>query len=197
MILLWGVIFGLGAGLIRSRWNRCGYRVPDVKGTSIVLFAFLPQFLAFFLPATRTRTTMEMASGALLLSQGLLLIFIWLNRRLPPFWLMGAGLVLNLVVISANGGLMPISPDTLHKLAPELPRATWVTGTRFGTTKDIILAADETHFGWLADRFVMPNWYPQRVAFSLGDVFVAGGAFLLFWQGGRCGVDAVKSKPRD
>ncbi|MCB0072784.1 MAG: DUF5317 family protein, partial [Caldilineaceae bacterium] len=37
-----------------------------------------------------------------------------------------------------------------------------------------------------ADRFTVPDWYPQRVAFSLGDVLIALGAFGLFWSFGRC-----------
>jgi hypothetical protein len=116
----------------------------------------------------------------------LLLLFVWLNRTNAAFWLLGGGLMLNLSAILTNGGLMPISPQTIRQLAPEVPIEAWIIGSRFGTTKDIILAPEQIRLAWFADRFVTPVWFPQRVAFSLGDVLILCGAFWLFWDGGNC-----------
>ncbi len=186
MILLWGIVFGLLAGLLRAWYGGCSYQAPSVRGIVVVLIAFIPQFLAFFAPFTRTLTTYRSASLALVSSQVLLLFFVWLNRRTPAFWVMGVGLLLNLLVIVSNGGLMPISPDTIERLTPDKPAETWEIGTRLGTTKDVILWASDTRFEWLADRYAAPDWYPQVVAFSFGDVLIALGAFGLFWTAGRC-----------
>jgi hypothetical protein len=51
-------------------------------------------------------------------------------------------------------------------------------GSRFGL-KDILLPAHETHLEILADRFLPPTNFPYQVAFSLGDVFIAFGAFWI------------------
>ena len=186
MILLLGVLFGLLAGLGRASLRRCSYNLPAIRGFWLVLVAFLPQFLAFFAPVVRTMVTAPIAAVALVSSQLLLLVFVWLNRANSAFWLLGAGLAMNLSVILANGGLMPISPQTIHRLAPEIPADAWDIGARFGNTKDIILAPEQTRLEWFADRFVAPAWFPQRVAFSLGDVLIAVGAFWLFWEAGNC-----------
>jgi len=100
---------------------------------------------------------------------------------------MGIGLALNLLVITLNGGLMPIDPETVMQLAPGAPANGWQIGQRLGTTKDIVLPDAATHLCWLADRFTLsvPMPHPWRVVFSLGDVLIAIGAFSLLWALGR------------
>jgi hypothetical protein len=138
------------------------------------------------MPRLRDLVAAPVAAAALVCSQLFLIGFVWLNRKTAAFRLLGAGLLLNLTVILANGGLMPISPQTIQRLAPDTPLATWKIGSRFGTTKDIILAPEQIRLGWLADGFTTPTWFPHRVAFSPGDVLIACGAFWLFWHGANC-----------
>lgn len=78
---------------------------------------------------------------------------------------------------------MPISPQTASHLVPPGSLAALGNGSRFDY-KDILLLPVQTRLIWLSDHFLPPEGFPYQVAFSLGDVLVAAGAFwLLVTQG--------------
>ena len=179
MILLLSIIAGISVGLLRAHREETTYQIPNLRIPWLVLIAFLPQFFVFYLPATREQLPDELASGSLIVSQILLLIFAWFNRRLNGMRLLIVGLVLNLAVISANGGGMPISPETASRLAPSSIVHSYQSGERFGHGKDVLLLPGDTRLEWLGDRFVPPDWFPYQFAFSMGDVLISVGVFLL------------------
>jgi hypothetical protein len=179
LILLIAILLGVPAGLLVARWQKRSWAFPTLRFPWLVFVAFLPQFFAFFLPATRTNITDDWVRAGLLGSQILLLFFCWLNRHLSGVWLLALGLSLNLLVIAANGGLMPISPQTASRLVSQDFLQTVPLGSRFGDGKDVLLIPAETHFVWLSDRFLLPEGVHYKVAFSLGDVVIAIGAFWL------------------
>jgi hypothetical protein len=196
MLLAIAVVAGLLAGLLRAWFSQHPYDVPQIRHIWLVLIAFLPQWLAFYLPATRRSIPDQWAIAALIGSQILLFVFVWRNsyqqrfRNQLGFWLLGTGLVLNLTVILLNGGLMPISPENVSRLVPDAIPGSWQTGSRLGTGKDIVLMADQTRLWWLSDRFLLP--LPGRdVAFSLGDVFIAAGAFFVLCVWGSTQSDLI------
>jgi hypothetical protein len=115
----------------------------------------------------------------------MLLTFALFNRDKPGFLALGLGVALNLAVITLNGGMMPISPETATRLVQDARPDLWEFGQRLGTSKDVVLPVASTRLWWLSDRLLLPTWLPFRVAFSLGDVFIAGGAFWLFWRSAR------------
>ncbi|MBE3068158.1 MAG: DUF5317 domain-containing protein [Chloroflexi bacterium] len=184
MILLVAILAGMAVGLFIARLQKRPWTVPPLRKPWLVIIAFVPQFFNLYLPATRTWGSDDLAAAGLIVSMLLLLVFCWFNRRLSGVWLLALGLVTNLVVIAANGGFMPISPQTASRLVSPETLATFGNGDRFGT-KDILLLPENTRLIWLSDYFLPPKGFPYQVAFSLGDVFIAAGAFWLMGTQGK------------
>jgi hypothetical protein len=129
------------------------------------------------------------AGPALLVgSYGLLVVFAWLNRRLPAIWLTMAGLVLNILVIGANGG-MPVSASALETAG---------TGAeRFfgeGVEKHHLMGPDDT-LTPLGDIIGIPP--PISAVISIGDVLLYAGVAILVVAVmlGRFGEDPPASAP--
>ncbi len=182
MILLFGVIAGILLGTLRARFNHVPYQSLKIRHAWLVLVAFLPQFFAFSFPLTRKVLPDQWISVLLVATQILLLVFIWINRKIPGGWLMGLGLVLNFAVIILNGGMMPILPENAQYLLPEDSSLSFAPGDRLGGTKDILLEKEETSLWFLGDVFLLPKIADSSVAFSPGDVILCLGAFWLFWE---------------
>jgi hypothetical protein len=186
MVLTVAVIVGLAAGVIRAKLAGRPYQAAQLKYPGLVLAAFIPQWLAFYQTGLGFRLPDDWVPFVLISSQVALLVFAWSNRRQPGFWLLGAGLLSNFVVIVLNGGFMPISPETIRRVFPHISESRWAVGERFGSGKDIVLPMEETRLWFLSDWLSLPEWIGYRVAFSPGDVLIALGTFwLLYSLGGQ------------
>jgi hypothetical protein len=179
MILLLAVAAGWLAGLARAGIQKKPYREPELSWLGLVILAVAPQLLVFHINATAGWFSDRWAAVILVGSQLALLAFVWKNRQLTGVKIFGLGLVLNLLVISLNGGLMPLAPETAGILFPEMPASTWVTGLRPGRSKNIILPLKDTRLAFLADAILLPVWFPWTRALSAGDLLIALGIFWL------------------
>jgi hypothetical protein len=185
ILLLAAALLGLVGGRVWAVLAHRPYEVPYLRWAGLVGLAFIPQFFAFVLPSTRAAFPREWIAVVLISSQALLLFFSIINIRRSGFWLLGLGLVCNLLVIILNGGMMPISPETLQQLYPNASAGAWQLGQRLGVGKDVVLPAAETVLWFLSDCLTLPNWAVYKLAFSVGDVLIAAGAFwMLFSFGG-------------
>jgi hypothetical protein len=184
MILVAGIVAGLAAGLLRAKLNNLLYQPPQLRCWWLVLIAYVPQFLVFQFAPTSQSIPDSVAPYALVGSHMILILFFWFNRQQPGFWFLGAGLILNFLVIILNGGMMPISPETINQLSPD-PSFNFAVGERLGNQKDIILLTSQTRLWFLSDIFTLPEWTTLRVAFSFGDILITLGAFWLFWSLGK------------
>lgn len=179
MILALAVVLGVGASLVRHR-ARAPAQVARIQLRSAWL-ALLALALQWPLLRAPTGPTEDLAlqQALFLLSHLLLLVFVGRNRRQPAVVVVGLGIVLNLLVIIANGGFMPISPDTLARLNPGIEPHLLPLGSHLGDSKDIILTWGETRLWPLSDVLVLPPPFPWPTAFSLGDLVIAAGIVLL------------------
>ena len=118
------------------------------------------------------------AKAVLAVSHLLLILVIIRNWRLLVIWLVGLGLLLNLLPTYSNGGLMPIAPDAITEagLGNDLYEPS--LSSRFGA-KNVVLEPDETSFYHLSDRF--PIKFPRPMLYSIGDVVLVSGLMLMLY----------------
>ncbi len=185
MILLVALLAGLISGLLLAFFQKRAWQIPPLRHLWLVVVAVIPQIFAFDIPATRAKIPDSIVAVGLITSLAILLVFCWENRRIAGIWLLALGLILNLSVIASNGGFMPISPQTASHLLPAAALSKVEVGDRFGYGKDILLLPEKTNLAWLSDQFLLPAWVSYKVAFSLGDILVASGAFWLMLIQGK------------
>ncbi len=84
-------------------------------------------------------------------------------RRLRGAWLVAAGAALNLLVVVANGGRMPVAPALAGVLVQR------------GHVGQYVLMGSNTNLNWLADWITVSGPVGIRGAYSPGDLVVAAG----------------------
>ena len=117
----------------------------------------------------------------LVLSYLLLFFFVSANRRHLGIVVIGVGLLLNFLAIAANGGLMPISPETLVRAGLADRLLELEIGEPVPHTKDILLEKEDTRLWFLSDILALDNPLGVR-AFSVGDTVIGAGLAVALVQ---------------
>lgn len=118
-------------------------------------------------------------AGSLIYILSLLLLagFAWENRQMLGVAVIGAGLLMNVVVIASNGGHMPVDPavlaseSDLSELSAGDQAALWSTWSAIGP---------ETRLPFLGDWIPFPMPLRAPVILSPGDLVIAAGIAAFF-----------------
>jgi len=183
VILVIAVAISLVIAIVRG--GRLG-RLADlgIERAWLVLAAVALQYPLVYIHVGGQRVLgLPMAGVLMAASWVVLAVALWVNRRLPGMALIGCGMVLNLLVMSANGGWMPITPEAVSRLNATSKVVMVGATARMWGAKNIVLPRADTRLWWLSDVFVLPPPFPMRVAFSPGDVLIAAGLFWLLQRG--------------
>ncbi len=193
MILAWAVVLGLVASLVRHR-SRIASRIAAISLRSawLALLALALQYPLLRAPGGSTQE-LRVEQVLFLVSHLLLLAFVWRNRQSLGIQILGSGVLCNLAAILANGGFMPITPETLVKINPGSAPGQWPIGIHYFHSKDVILSQEETRLWVLSDILVLPPPFPWPTAFSLGDLLLAAGIIVLL-QGPSIQLKSIKEE---
>ena len=179
MILALAVVLGLVVSLIRYR-RHTFHQIAAIplRSAWLVVLALALQWPLLQAQAGPVQSV-KVQQALFLLSFGLLLLFAWRNRQLLGIRIFGLGMMCNLLVILANGGFMPITPETLVQINSGTRAEQWQTNVHYGYSKDIILPREQVKLWVLSDILVIPRPFPRPTAFSLGDLLIAVGIVVL------------------
>lgn len=104
-----------------------------------------------------------------LVSYGLMFYFLAANLAIPGLWLIGLGGACNALAIAANNGVMPAQPSALATAG-----IVQVPG-EFANSA----AVEDPKLWLLGDIFATPAGMPMANVFSVGDILLIIGAFIL------------------
>jgi hypothetical protein len=182
MILMAALLLAMVAAWIRGG-RLAALADVDLRWGWLALLGLALQLGVIYGPVPTTPDGQSAQALLLMGSYGLLCVFAALNRRSPGMPWLAAGMGLNLLVMAANGGFMPVTPEVLEAAGLGHLVSAPLEGTRVPMSKDIVLAKEATRLWWLGDLFVLRP--PARTAFSPGDVALALGALIFFHQSMR------------
>lgn len=178
MVLLYVVAVAFLVGLLRGGKLSRMLTLP-LRWPALPLAAFAAQAVVVYWPRSSDQVSALLPIGLLLLSSLTLVAVVWVNRRLSGMFLLGLGLILNLAVMVANGGYMPIEPAAVARIGHTDRLLATSSGTRVVYSKDVVLPREQTRLWLLSDVLVLPSPFPVPSAASIGDACIAVGAFLL------------------
>ncbi len=101
------------------------------------------------------------------------LFFLLMNRNLPGFFMIIVGVGLNFIVMSVNGGRMPVSPEAALVLDPS-----YIDALKHGLYAKHELITNSTHLPFLGDIVPLSAPYPKEQVISIGDIIMNIGVFI-------------------
>jgi len=145
-----------------------------LRHLELLLAAFAAKISVALLGTTHAAAAVNAARPLNVIGAVLLLAVVWFNRRIPGAILFGAGLTLNLIVIIAFGGRMPVL------LPGDIDPNSAVLAVLKGGLDPLHVALQHPQGLWfLGDILAIPGFGGHASLVSIGDLLMAAGVAWL------------------
>jgi hypothetical protein len=154
----------------------------ELRATGLFIAAAGVQIVVMVLGVRGTALVQSVGGPAQIVTYGLLVVALWLNRHLWGVRIASVGVLLNFLVIGANGGSMPVD----RELAVRAGNVRLVEVLDSPTYRGHMPATEGTRLRPLGDVVPLPMLVPRPRFFSpgsVGDVFITAGACWLILSG--------------
>jgi uncharacterized protein DUF5317 len=149
-----------------------------IRHVEVLLAAFAVKVAVAVLGIAHSQVAVTVARPLNVVGAVLLLAVVWFNRRIPGAVLFGAGLTLNLIVIVAFGGRMPVLLP--RDADPNSP----ILALLRGGLDPLHVALEHPQGLWfIGDIFTIPSIGGHSSLVSIGDLLMAAG---IAWLIIRC-----------
>ena len=166
MIVVVGFVAVVAVALGRDgRWrqlDRLRFRAMPVAVAAMAIQVVIVNVAPRALPR-------GVADAVHLSTYGLAFAFLVANRRVRGLWLVAAGGLANLAAIASNGGVMPASRPALVAAGRAVKTTAFTNSTAVAHAKLAVLG----------DVFAWPRPLPLANVFSLGDIVLLAGVWLV------------------
>jgi hypothetical protein len=158
-----------------------------IRHIEVLLAAFAVKVAVALLGTVHSQIAVTIARPLNVIGALLLLTVVWFNRRIPGAILFGTGLTLNLIVILAFGGRMPVLLP--HDADPNSP----VLALLKAGLDPLHVALDHPQGLWfIGDILTIPSIGGHSSLVSVGDLLMAAGvAWLII----RCSQRSPELQP--
>jgi hypothetical protein len=149
----------------------------QLRWLPLVIVGFALQLL-IFTPFARSPLVAFATRPIYVLSLAVVALWVAANWRVPGMALIALGLALNVAVIAANGGHMPVSPEAARiagqyeMLAADDP----------AVSKHVLAASGEAQLWLLGDIIPVPRSVPGASVLSIGDLVLTLGIAILCYR---------------
>ena len=166
---LLGTVLALALGGSLAGWGR-----QPLRWWPLALGALVTELALARVPTDRQPWVADWGHWLWVGTLGAVLLVVCRNavaaRAGRAAWLLaGLGVALNLSVVLANGGYMPVDQAALDASGQTAELA-----VRPRYRRDVPIALD-TRLPWLADVIGEPDWLPRRGVLSIGDLVLMAG----------------------
>jgi Family of unknown function (DUF5317) len=165
MFILYSIPIGIPLGLLLGG-RLAGLAELQFRWAPAMLLGLLIQVVLFSTPVS----DVVGAAGPPIYvgSTGLVLFALLLNYKVTGIPVIAIGAISNLAAILANGGYMPADPGALASGGGSVP----------DTYSNSVVVANPA-LQPLTDVFALPTWLPFANVFSIGDVLIGIGVFVV------------------
>jgi hypothetical protein len=178
VFLLWAVFLSVIFALLLRKVPASTPRLRFRHGW-LVLLAISIQILIFTPFAEGYFAKLGLTPVLNTATYAIIVVFTLLNRKIASIAVIGLGTLSNLLVITANKGYMPVKLESLRQVAEPAVVNIIAGGEPY---RNSVLLTGSTPLPYLADIFYLPAQIPLANVFSVGDVVIGIGAFILVQQ---------------
>lgn len=153
-----------------------------IRHLELLVAAFAVKVAVAVLGTTHSQAAVTVARPLNVIGAVLLVAVVWFNRRIPGALLFGSGLTLNLIVILAFGGRMPVLLP--HDIDPNSA----VLALLKGGLDPLHVALHHPQGLWfIGDIFAIPGLGGHWSLVSVGDLLMAAGIAWLIIRSSQRG----------
>jgi hypothetical protein len=170
-----GILIGLVVGFIRGGFFGALRGLSQLKLVAGWIFPLLLilQLLVFYFQ--EKIEFIRQSSGSIFILVYLVgLFFLFLNRKRAGIWIIFVGVLLNFLVISFNGGAMPVSPEAAAVLGGAFLEN--LQGNEIVYKHAALM--ENTKLPFLADIIPLTSPYPRKMVISIGDIIMNIGIYI-------------------